>query len=88
MSTTVENENVTVGSGPKVSSRSAGGAAVVKGGLRFSFNALVVVGNGRGTGGLGLRQGQRGSPGRREGVKDAHKQMNRVQLKGGRSRTR
>ena len=58
-------------------------AAVVKGGRRFSFNALVVVGNGRGQVAWGYGKANEVPPAVEKGVKDAHKQMNRVQLKGG-----
>ena len=58
-------------------------AAVVKGGRRFSFNALVVVGNGRGNVAWGYGKANEVPPAVEKGVKDAHKQMNRVQLKGG-----
>ena len=43
-------------------------AGVVKGGRRFSFNALVVVGDEKGRVGVRLRQGQRSAAGRREGA--------------------
>ena len=58
-------------------------AAVVKGGRRFSFNALVVVGNGRGQVAWGYGKANEVPPAVEKGVKDAHKQMNRVHLKGG-----
>ena len=58
-------------------------AAVVKGGRRFSFNALVVVGNGRGQVSWGYGKANEVPPAVEKGVKDAHKQMNRVNLRGG-----
>src|SRR5437773_807031 len=58
-------------------------AAVVKGGRRFSFNALVVVGNGRGQVGWGYGKANEVPPAVEKGVKDAHKQMARVNLRGG-----
>jgi len=58
-------------------------AAVVKGGRRFSFNALVVVGNGKGQVAWGYGKANEVPPAVEKGVKDAHKQMNRIQLKGG-----
>ena len=58
-------------------------AAVVKGGRRFSFNALVVVGNGRGQVAWGYGKANEVPPAVEKGVKDAHKQMNSVPLRGG-----
>ncbi len=58
-------------------------AAVVKGGRRFSFNALVVVGNGKGQVAWGYGKANEVPPAVEKGVKDAHKQMNRVNLRGG-----
>ena len=57
-------------------------AAVVKGGRRFSFNALVVVGNARGQVAWGYGKANEVPPSVEKAVKDAHKQMNRVNLKG------
>ena len=58
-------------------------AAVVKGGRRFSFNALVVVGNGRGQVAWGYGKATEVPPAVEKGVKDAHKQMHKVNLRGG-----
>ena len=58
-------------------------AAVVKGGRRFSFNALVVVGNGRGQVAWGYGKANEVPPAVEKGVKDAHKQMNRVTIQRG-----
>jgi len=58
-------------------------AAVVKGGGRFSFNAMVVVGNARGQVAWGYGKANEVPPSVEKGVKDAHNQMNRVNLRGG-----
>lgn len=58
-------------------------AAVVKGGRRFSFNALVVVGDGKGRVAWGYGKANEVPPAVEKGVKDAHKQMNRINLRGG-----
>ncbi len=57
-------------------------AAVVKGGRRFSFNALVVVGNGHGQVAWGYGKANEVPPSVEKGVKDAHKQMNTIHLRG------
>lgn len=57
-------------------------AKVVKGGRRFSFAALVVVGDKRGQVGIGYGKANGVVQAIEKGTKDAHKNMKRVSLKG------
>jgi len=58
-------------------------SATVKGGRRFTFNALVVIGDGRGKIGWGYGKANEVPPSVDKGVKDAKKQLKKVLLKGG-----
>jgi small subunit ribosomal protein S5 len=57
-------------------------AKVVKGGRRFSFNALVVAGDGKGTVGLGFGKANEVSEAIRKGLSDAKRNFFKIPLKG------
>lgn len=57
-------------------------AKVVKGGRRFSFNALVVAGDGKGMVGFGFGKGNEVSEAIRKGLNDAKKNFFKLTLKG------
>jgi len=57
-------------------------AKVVKGGRRFSFNALVVAGDGKGKVGFGFGKGNEVADSIRKGLNDAKKNFFKIPLKG------
>lgn len=57
-------------------------ATVVKGGRRFSFSALVVVGNRKGQVGIGFGKANEVPPSVQKAIKDAHKNLVEVDIHG------